>query len=161
MKIMVILFIAFFGLSGLSMGADEMIPMTKKEADKINKMLIEDSPSEDFVIDMEVEVKSGGHSACKNPYQSQSHIDCGFGCQHPGDVFMGFSSGEHPSCLVKKPKNFCDPPDAWTGWVTVGGSVGNPCPSNCKRGDEIGLSGPRSVDLYKIQFKHKFECLVP
>ena len=29
---------------------------------------------------------------------------------------------------------------AWSGWIDVGGAVGNPCPSECSRGDELGQS---------------------
>ena len=29
---------------------------------------------------------------------------------------------------------------AWSGWIEVGGAVGNPCPSGCSRGHELGQS---------------------
>ena len=49
--------------------------------------------------------------------------------------------------------------ESWTGWVTVGGAVGNPCPSGCERGREVGQDY-RSVGLLppRPQVKHKFQC---
>lgn len=46
---------------------------------------------------------------------------------------------------------------AWTGWITIGHAVGDPCPENCTRGPEIDTK-TRIVDLGKIQIKHKFQC---
>jgi len=47
---------------------------------------------------------------------------------------------------------------AWTGWVNIGGGVGDPCPTGCVRGAEIGQSF-RAVGLPPHpQVKHKFQC---
>lgn len=117
-----------------------------------------------WAFDIQTAVSGGGHSACQDPIERQPHIDCGRGCSHPQDTFISWSPDSHPHCnRAVEEKQYCNPKDAWTGWVTVGSGVGNPCPNNCKRGDEIGLAGPRSVGLLppRIQFKHKFECLLP
>ena len=53
-------------------------------------------------------------------------------------------------------KNDCG--SHWTGWISVGGGVGSPCPAGCERGEEVGQAGPRFVDFFKPQFKHKFQC---
>ena len=46
----------------------------------------------------------------------------------------------------------------WSGWIEIGGPVGNPCPSACARGDELGQSY-RAVGLPpRPQTKHKFQC---
>ena len=47
----------------------------------------------------------------------------------------------------------------WTGWVSPGGGVGNPCPSGCTRGSEVGQDY-RSVGILppRPQVKHKFQC---
>jgi hypothetical protein len=46
----------------------------------------------------------------------------------------------------------------WSGWVDIGGAVGNPCPAGCSRGGELGQSY-RVVGLPpRPQTKHKFEC---
>jgi hypothetical protein len=47
---------------------------------------------------------------------------------------------------------------AWTGWVNVGGSVGNPCPSGCARGAELGQSYRAVGFPPRPQVKHKFQC---
>jgi hypothetical protein len=47
---------------------------------------------------------------------------------------------------------------AWSAWIDVGGAVGNPCPSGCSRGDELGQSY-RVVGLPpRPQTQHKFQC---
>lgn len=48
----------------------------------------------------------------------------------------------------------------WTGWINIGGAVGSPCPGECSRGPEVGQAY-RTVDLFKIQTKHKFQCWKP
>lgn len=45
----------------------------------------------------------------------------------------------------------------WTDWIDLGGAVGSPCPTNCRRGNETGVAGPRSLIQFN-QFKHKFQC---
>lgn len=47
---------------------------------------------------------------------------------------------------------------AWSGWTNPGAAVGNPCPSGCTRGAELGQS-------YRVvgfpphpQTQHKFQC---
>jgi hypothetical protein len=123
------------------------------------------TPPLNWAFDIETAVRSGGYSVCQLPNENRPHIDCGRGCKHTADKFISWNPGEHQSCVVEdNPKVYCDPASAWSGWVTVGGGVGNPCPGGCKRGGEIGLKGPRSVGVppfNKIQFKHKFECLAP
>jgi hypothetical protein len=47
---------------------------------------------------------------------------------------------------------------AWTGWVDVGGSVGNPCPAGCTRGAELGQSYRAVGFPPRPQTKHKFQC---
>jgi hypothetical protein len=46
---------------------------------------------------------------------------------------------------------------AWTGWIDLGGGVGNPCPLGCTRGAELGQS-LRVVGVLRAQIKHKFQC---
>lgn len=47
---------------------------------------------------------------------------------------------------------------AWTGWVDVGGGVGNPCPGGCTRGAELGQSYRVVGFPPRPQTKHKFQC---
>jgi hypothetical protein len=47
---------------------------------------------------------------------------------------------------------------AWSGWVDVGGGVGNPCPSGCTRGEELGQSYRVVGFPPRPQTKHKFQC---
>lgn len=46
----------------------------------------------------------------------------------------------------------------WSGWIEIGGPVGNPCPSGCARGDELGQSYRAVGLLPRPQTKHKFQC---
>jgi hypothetical protein len=63
-----------------------------------------------------------------------------------------------PAPAVAKASTRKDCGTAWTGWVDVGGSVGNPCPSACTRGAELGQS-LRAVGFPpRPQVKHKFQC---
>jgi len=50
----------------------------------------------------------------------------------------------------------------WSGWVTWGDGVGDPCPDGTTRGNEVGANH-RSVDLLppKPQTNHAFECWGP
>lgn len=114
------------------------------------KKLCKFSNYHDTAYHIEIAVSGGRYAACIGPSDNQPHIDCG-------------NSYSHSSCdRTEAPKQYCDPKSEWTGWVTVGSGVGNPCPNNCERGDEIGLACPRSVSIPpNIQFKQKFECLIP
>ncbi len=48
--------------------------------------------------------------------------------------------------------------DRWTGWIEVGGAVGNPCDQGCQRGDRLG-DAFRLVGLpTRPQYKTKFKC---
>lgn len=47
---------------------------------------------------------------------------------------------------------------AWSGWVDAGGAVGNPCPSGCTRGAELGQSYRAVGFPPRPQTKHKFQC---
>jgi hypothetical protein len=47
---------------------------------------------------------------------------------------------------------------AWSGWIEIGGAVGNPCPSGCSRGDELGQSYRAVGFPPRPQTKHKFQC---
>jgi hypothetical protein len=47
---------------------------------------------------------------------------------------------------------------AWSDWIEIGGGVGNPCPSNCSRGDELGQSYRAVGFPPRPQTKHKFQC---
>ena len=47
---------------------------------------------------------------------------------------------------------------AWSGWITAGGAVGNPCPNGCSRGDELGQSYRAVGFPPRIQTQHKFQC---
>jgi hypothetical protein len=49
-------------------------------------------------------------------------------------------------------------PQAWTGWINVGGDVGNPCPPGCERGAELGQSFRAVGFPPRPQVKHKFQC---
>jgi hypothetical protein len=46
----------------------------------------------------------------------------------------------------------------WTGWVKPAGGVGDPCPSGCVRGAELGQSYRMVGFPPKPQTKHKFQC---
>lgn len=46
----------------------------------------------------------------------------------------------------------------WSGWINVGGAVGNPCPSECFRGDELGQSYRIVGFPPRPQVQHKFQC---
>lgn len=47
---------------------------------------------------------------------------------------------------------------AWSGWIEVGGAVGNPCPSGCSRGEELGQSYRVVGFPPRPQTQHKFQC---
>lgn len=47
---------------------------------------------------------------------------------------------------------------AWSGWIDVGGAVGNPCPGGCARGDELGQSYRVVGFPPRPQTQHKFQC---
>jgi uncharacterized protein DUF5360 len=47
---------------------------------------------------------------------------------------------------------------AWSGWIDVGGAVGNPCPSGCSRGEELGQSYRAVGFPPRPQTQHKFQC---
>lgn len=47
---------------------------------------------------------------------------------------------------------------AWSGWIEVGGAVGNPCPSGCSRGEELGQSYRAVGFPPRPQTQHKFQC---
>lgn len=47
---------------------------------------------------------------------------------------------------------------AWSGWIDVGGGVGNPCPNACSRGEELGQSYRVVGFPPRPQTKHKFQC---
>lgn len=47
---------------------------------------------------------------------------------------------------------------AWSGWIDVGGGVGNPCPSGCSRGEELGQSYRVVGFPPRPQTQHKFQC---
>jgi len=46
----------------------------------------------------------------------------------------------------------------WSGWIEVGGAVGNPCPEGCSRGDELGQSYRVVGFPPRPQTQHKFQC---
>jgi len=46
----------------------------------------------------------------------------------------------------------------WTGWVNVGSGVGDPCPSGCVRGNELGQSYRAVGFPPRPQTQHKFQC---
>lgn len=63
-----------------------------------------------------------------------------------------------PKPQVKQPPARIDCGAAWTGWLSLGAGVGNPCPKGCARGAELGQSY-RAVDFPpKPQVKRKFQC---
>lgn len=48
--------------------------------------------------------------------------------------------------------------DRWTGWIEIGGPVGNPCDAGCQRGNRLGDKF-RLVGLpARPQYKTKFQC---
>ena len=47
---------------------------------------------------------------------------------------------------------------AWSDWIKVGKGVGNPCPMNCNRGNELGKSIRMVGFPPRPQVKHKFQC---
>jgi hypothetical protein len=47
---------------------------------------------------------------------------------------------------------------AATGWVNVGGGVGDPCPSGCVRGAELGQSYRAVGFPPRPQTQHRFQC---
>lgn len=47
---------------------------------------------------------------------------------------------------------------SWTGWINVGGGVGDPCPSQCTRGNEIGQAYRVVGFPPRPQTRHKFQC---
>ena len=64
------------------------------------------------------------------------------------------------TAVASTPKPRADCGTAWTGWIDVGGGVGNPCPSNCTRGAELGQSYRVVGFPPRAQTKHKFQCWV-
>jgi hypothetical protein len=47
---------------------------------------------------------------------------------------------------------------AWSPWIEVGGQVGNPCPSGCSRGGELGQSFRVVGFPPRPETQHKFQC---
>jgi hypothetical protein len=63
-----------------------------------------------------------------------------------------------PSPPPKTASSRADCGTAWSGWIEIGGAVGNPCPSGCSRGDELGQSYRAVGFPPRPQTQHKFQC---
>ena len=82
-----------------------------------------------------------------------------------GTTARSAASSEGTSVAAQRPESHpelvtarSDCGTSWTGWVDPGGGVGNPCPANCARGDELGQSYRVVGFPPRPQTKHKFQC---
>jgi hypothetical protein len=63
-----------------------------------------------------------------------------------------------PPVVVVAPAPRTDCGARWSGWIEVGGAVGNPCPPGCSRGAELGQSYRVVGFPPRPQTQHNFQC---
>lgn len=71
-------------------------------------------------------LSGGAYAVCRVPGFDRPSLHCNTTRCRPGETLISIGTNR-PSCRSQNTKKeFCDPRDAWTGWITVGSGVGNP-----------------------------------
>ena len=76
----------------------------------------------------------------------------------PSGQLSAPASPQRPASASPTASTRVDCGTAWSGWTDVGGAVGNPCPSGCSRGSELGQSYRAVGFPPRPQTQHKFQC---
>ncbi len=96
-----------------------------------------------------------------NPTTPSREVVEGSKSEEPPKKRPGIPPGVTPPAVTPPPSvNLArkDCGTSWSGWIEVGGGVGNPCPDGCARGEELGQTYRVVGFPPRPQTKHKFQC---